>query len=86
MNNLEFIAKVAYQERIHRELHGDEHAKPYMEVLRTAAQCAHVKGIFDDATFNEYGLAEGGPFTKPAFVWKMVKVDNESPAVERAIL
>lgn len=62
MNNLEFISKVAYQERIHRELHGVEHGKPYLKVLRKAAEIGHVKGIFDDVTFNEYGLAKGGPF------------------------
>lgn len=64
MNNLRFIRKVAYQERIHRELHGVDHAKPYLEVLRKAASVADVEGVFDDVTFNEYGLAEGGPFVK----------------------
>lgn len=64
MSNVEFISKVAYEERIHRSLHGVEHAKPYLEVLRRAAQVARTKGVFDDVTFNEYGLAEGGPFVK----------------------
>ena len=40
MSNLEFISKVAYQERIHRSLHGVEHAKPYLAVLRKAATVA----------------------------------------------
>lgn len=62
MNNLKFISKVAYQERIHRSLHGVEHAKPYLKVLRKAAEVGHVEGIFDNVTFNEYGLATGGPF------------------------
>lgn len=62
MNNLKLIREVAYQERIHRELHGVEHAKPYLDVLRKAASVAHVEGVFDDVTFNDYGLAEGGPF------------------------
>ena len=64
MNNLELIREVAYQERIHRELHGVEHAKPYLTVLRRAAAVAPIDGVFDDVTFNKYGLAEGGPFVK----------------------
>ncbi len=64
MSNLEFIAKVAYEERIHRSLHGVKHAEPYLEVLRRAAQVGHTDGAFDDVTFNKHGLAEGGPFTK----------------------
>lgn len=66
MNNLDFIAKVAYQEQIHRSLHGAEQAKPYLEVLRKAATVATHEGVFDDATFNKYGLAEGGPFERMA--------------------
>lgn len=66
MNNLDFIAKVAYEEQIHRSLHGVEHAKPYLAVLRRAATVASTEGIFDDATFNKYGLAEGGPFERMA--------------------
>ena len=64
MSNLEFIAKVAYEERIHRSLHGVEHAIPYLKVLRRAAAVAQKEGIFDEVTFNEYGLAEGGPFVE----------------------
>ena len=64
MDNLALIKKVAYQERIHRELHGTEHAKPYLEVLRKAASVATVEGVFADVTFNKHGLAEGGPFVK----------------------
>ena len=64
MSNVEFISKVAYEERIHRSLHGVEHAKPYLAVLRKAAQVARNEGVFDDVTFNKYGLAEGGPFVK----------------------
>ena len=64
MSNLEFISKVAYQERIHRSLHGVEHAKPYLAVLRKAATVAATEGIFDDVTFNEHGLATGGPFER----------------------
>lgn len=66
MNNLKFIREVAYQERIHRELHGIEHAKPYLKVLRKAASVADVEGVFADVTFNDYGLAEGGPFVEHA--------------------
>jgi len=66
MSNLEFVKKVAYEERIHRQLHGVEHAIPYLDALRVAATSCHVEGIFDDATFNEHGLAIGGPFTSPA--------------------
>ena len=62
MSNLEFIAKVATEERVHRMLHGVEHAKPYLKVLRKAAQVARTEGVFDDATFDKYGLAMGGPF------------------------
>ena len=64
MSNLELIAKVAYEERIHRSLHGVEHAIPYLKVLRRAAAVAQKEGIFDEVTFNEYGLAEGGPFVE----------------------
>jgi hypothetical protein len=64
MNNLEFIARAANEERVHRMLHGVEHAKPYLAVLRKAAQVAQNEGIFNDVTFNKYGLAEGGPFVK----------------------
>lgn len=64
MSNLKFIKEVAYQERIHRELHGVEHAKPYLRALRIAASSGHVEEIFDDVTFNKHGLAEGGPFVK----------------------
>ena len=64
MNNLRFIREVAYQERIHRELHGVEHAKPYLDVLRKAAAVGEREGVFADVTFNKYGLAEGGPFVK----------------------
>ena len=64
MNNLTFIREVAYQERIHRELHGVEASKAYLTVLRKAASVADVDGIFDEVTFNDYGLAEGGPFVK----------------------
>ena len=64
MNNLRFIREVAYQERIHRELHGVEHAKPYLDVLRKAATVGESEGVFADVTFNKYGLAEGGPFVK----------------------
>ena len=52
MSNLEFISEVAKQERIHRMLHGVEHGKPYLEVLRKASEIGHVEGIFDDVTFN----------------------------------
>ena len=62
MNNLEFIAKVAYEERIHRSLHGVKHAEPYLAVLRRAATVASTEGIFDDVTFDKHGLAVGGPF------------------------
>jgi len=62
MGNLEFIAKVAYEERIHRSLHGVEHARPYLKVLRRAASVARKEGIFDEVTFTKHGLAEGGPF------------------------
>ena len=62
MSNLEFISKVAYEERIHRSLHGVKHAEPYLAVLRKAATVAKTEGIFDDVTFNKHGLAEGGPF------------------------
>ncbi len=86
MNNIEFLTEVAYQERIHNMLHGEEHGKAYTEALRIAARNVHVKGIFKDATFNEHGLAEGGPFTKPTHVWKMTRVENTSPALERAQL
>jgi len=72
MSNVEFVNKVAYEERIHRSLHGSKHAEPYLDALRVAATSCHVEGIFDEATFNEHGLAIGGPFT--------------SPALERAIL
>lgn len=65
MSNVEVVNRVAYEERIQRELHGVEHAKPYLMALRIAARSCHVEGIFDDVTFNEYGLAEGGPFTNP---------------------
>lgn len=64
MNNLEFISKVAYNERVHRELHGAEHAEPYLRVLRIAAKVGTAIGVFDDVTFNEYELAEGGPFVE----------------------
>ena len=64
MTNVEFVARAAYEERIHRSLHGEKHAKPYLEVLRKAASVAKTEGIFDNATFNEHGLAEGGPFVK----------------------
>ena len=64
MSNVQFIAKVANEERVHRMLHGAAHAEPYLEVLRRAAQVAATDGVFDDVTFNEYGLAEGGPFVK----------------------
>jgi len=64
MNNLQLIREVAYQERIHRELHGVEASKAYLRVLRKAASVADVEGVFADVTFNDYGLAEGGPFVK----------------------
>lgn len=64
MNNLELIKEVAYQERIHREIHGVEGAKPYLNALRKAASVGTIKGVFDGVTFNEYGLAEGGPFAE----------------------
>lgn len=66
MNNTEVVNKVAYEERIHRELHGTEHAKPYLDALRIAAKSCHVEGIFNEVTFNKHGLAVGGPFTNPA--------------------
>jgi hypothetical protein len=66
MSNIEVVNRVAYEERIHRELHGTEHAVPYLKALRIAAKTCHVEGIFDDVTFNEHGLAIGGPFTNPA--------------------
>jgi len=66
MNNVEFVTKVAYEESIHRSLHGAKHAEPYLDALRIAARSCHVEGIFDDATFNEHGLAIGGPFTGTA--------------------
>ena len=64
MTNGEFIKKVAYHESVYRHLHGEEAARPYTEVLRKAASLAHVEGAFEDVTFNEYGLAEGGPFSR----------------------
>jgi len=74
MNNIEFIRKVAYEERVHRELHGTEHARAYLEVLRKAASMMHVADAFEGVTFNEYGLAVGGPF------------ESIRPAMERANL
>lgn len=66
MSNLEFLKEVVYQERIHRELHGVEHARAYTRALRVAARTvSHGKeGAFNDATFDMYGLAQGGPFVK----------------------
>ena len=66
MSNTKVVNRVANEERMHRELHGVEHAKPYLDALRIAAKSCHVEGIFDDVTFDKYGLAKGGPFTNPA--------------------
>jgi hypothetical protein len=74
MNNIEFLRRVAYEEQIHNSLHGAKHGKAYTDALRIAARSAHVEGIFDDATFDKYGLATGGPFAK------------QSPAMEQAII
>lgn len=74
MNNIEFIVKAAYEERIHRELHGVEQAKTYLKVLRKAASMMHVKDAFKDVTFDKHGLATGGPF------------EGIRPAMERANL
>lgn len=64
MSNQEVVRKVAYEERIHRQLHGVEHAKPYLRALRIAATSCHVDGIFDDVAFDKNGLATGGPFER----------------------
>lgn len=66
MSNLEFLKEVIYQERIHRELHGVKHAQAYMRVLRIAAKkvAFEVEGAFENATFDMYGLAQGGPFVE----------------------
>lgn len=70
MNNLEFLKEVVYQERIHRELHGKAHAEAYMRVLRIAAKevAYEVENAFKDATFDMYGLAQGGPFVEHEIV------------------
>lgn len=62
MNNVEFVKEIAYQERMHRSLHGERAAKQYTDALRKAASLVHVDGVFKDVTFNKYGLPVGGPF------------------------
>ena len=62
MNNKEFLDRVAYEERIHRELHGTAAAKEYTDALRKAKELADVEGAFDNATFNSFGLVTNGPF------------------------
>ena len=66
MNNIDFIKEVAYQESIHRSLHGQKHARPYLKVLSKTASMMHIKDAFKDVTFNQHGLAEGGPFDRMA--------------------